>query len=340
MGTDIADINRDGWLDIYVTNLYENVLFLNNGDGTFTEIGKGAGVDDYGMGWGTNFLDYDNDGWVDLYVGNDSYFSPYPNVLYQNLGDNTFEIVEEQGAVSSNMGAYGTAVFDLDLDGKQDLFIANTGTDNYNQLFRNTYPEGNWIGFQLEGVESNRDAIGARVLCWDGQGVLHLDEVLNSVGFASQNSPRLHFGLGEANRVDSMHILWPNGLIQQIGELSSGYYYQVKEGQEPEVLKTEITSIPKNFFKNLGGLESVFPNPASDQVFIQFKLERTAAYRLSILDSFGRKIRQFARREAIAGEHYLSWDGRDEGGQRVPSGIYFIEFSIEGRSMTRQVVWK
>ncbi|MEO1438051.1 MAG: CRTAC1 family protein, partial [Bacteroidota bacterium] len=212
MGVDAGDINKDGFLDLYITNLYDNTLLLNNGDGTFTNIAVSAGVNDYGMGWGTNFLDFDNDGHVDIYVSNDTYFSPYPNVLYKNNGDNTFTIVGENNIVSSTGGGYATACTDINDDGMIDLLIANAGMIEGNQLLRNLSPtNGNWLKVKAIGTVSNTSAIGARITV-EANGEIFIDQVMAGNGYATQNSLTQHFGLGNAAMIDRVTVQFPSGI--------------------------------------------------------------------------------------------------------------------------------
>ena len=129
MGVDAADINHDGWMDLYITDLYPSELFLNNGDGTYTAIGEAAGVDDSGMTWGCIFFDYDHDAQSDLYIVNDYAFAPTSNRLYRGLGDTTFAWVSEGDAVlEHDHSDYGLAAGDLDGDGDWDLAIATSGS--------------------------------------------------------------------------------------------------------------------------------------------------------------------------------------------------------------------
>ncbi|MCB9081434.1 MAG: VCBS repeat-containing protein [Lewinellaceae bacterium] len=137
MGVDVSDFNNDGWMDIYIANLYANILLLNKGDGTFADISAAAGIDDPGMGWGVSLLDFDNDGWLDIYVANDYSFSPHPNVLYRNLGNLTFTPVEVNDPVANRQGSYGTASWDFNLDGNLDLGVTNRWDNNNFQLFQN-----------------------------------------------------------------------------------------------------------------------------------------------------------------------------------------------------------
>lgn len=340
MGADAGDINNDGWLDLYVTNLYENKLYLNNGDGTFSDISKSAGVDDYGMGWGTNFLDFNNDGWLDLYVANDSYFSPYPNVLYQNNGDLTFRIVEPEGPVSSRLGGYGSACADIDLDGRPDIALSNTGTNDRLQLFENNYPPGSWAGFRLVGTASNRDAVGARMEVWDNQGVKRMEEIAAGSSFASQNSLLQHFGLGAATGIDSVRILWPSGLEQRIGALEAGHYYQITEGGAPEILNPQVTPAKEISSNGSIAIQSVFPNPAFEKVNIHFSLVKPGPYQMNIFNIHGQNIKILADTFGPAGEQVLQWDGRDEAGQRQPAGVYFVALRTGNEQVIRPLVWQ
>jgi len=263
MGVDVADINRDGYMDIYITNLFENVLFLNNGDKTFTDIAASAGVDDYGMGWGTNFVDVDKDGWVDIHVANDSYFSAYSNVIYRNKGDLTFEKVLQNNPITSTQGAFGSACLDINRDGAVDLFIANAGVNNgdHNQLFKNETVVNHFIGLQLIGVTSNRDAIGAKIYIQDEQGRKHYDVVTSGTGFASQNSSMMHFGLGASLNTFQIIIEWPSGISQTINtSLAADKFYKIVEGEEPTVLyaNSAVSNTLQAIEIELG------PNPAHD----------------------------------------------------------------------------
>lgn len=240
MGVDVADINHDGWLDFYITDLDENVLFLNNGDGTFSDISAQAGIEDTGMGWSTMFLDVDNDTWPDLYVVNDSKFSPEPNVLYHNNGDNTFTAVELDGAIASAEGSVGGACADINNDGFIDLAIANAYGNEGNQLFQNMGNENHWIAFKLEGARSNRSAVGAEVTIEYGNGEQQTDIIAAGTGFAGSNSLNLHFGLAEYETVAKAIIRWPSGLVETMENLTADQVHEFRETKDPIILNNTM----------------------------------------------------------------------------------------------------
>lgn len=219
MGVDAADINQDGWLDLYITDLDENFLFLNEA-GHFRNIAAAAGVDDPGMGWGCFFLDANNDGWQDIYLINDSYFAPFPNVLYINQGDLTFVRVDT-GQIASKGAGLGGATADFNQDGALDIIVANQAPGEGNEYFENTCQEGNWLSVILEGTKSNRTAVGAAVEIRYGAGLYQRDELMAGNGYASQSSPRLHFGLGEIDRIQSLSISWPGGGVDVYTDLDA-----------------------------------------------------------------------------------------------------------------------
>lgn len=213
MGVDVADINHDGWLDLYITDLYPSAMFLNEGNGSFEDISVPSGTSDSGMTWGCVFFDYDHDSEWDLYIVNDHQFAPLPNILYRGNGDNTFTPVSEGNATLEHAYSdYGLAMGDLDNDGDLDLVIATpkSGTQPGIGLLRNDAAEGHWLQVKLEGTLSNRDAVGARAtLYFDGK--VRMDEVNIGQGYSGASTLDLHWGLATSTSVDSLVVDWPSG---------------------------------------------------------------------------------------------------------------------------------
>ncbi|MBX2871634.1 MAG: VCBS repeat-containing protein [Saprospiraceae bacterium] len=287
MGVDAADFNNDGYLDLYITNLYENTLYLNNQDGTFSDLSTSAQVDDLGMGWGTIWMDYDNDGWMDLYVANETYFPVfgnfYDNIMYRNLGDLTFESSVSNSPLNSSLGGYGTACIDVNKDGNLDIIIANSGATDGNQLLMNQGENGHhWINLELEGTLSNRDAVGASLCLYSGELRL-CDQLMAGTGYASQNSMRLHFGLGENTTIDSLIVKWPSGQKEVYTELWVDSYYHIIEA-------TSVTNTVEE--EGLSAIRvKIFPNPVQETLTFEPYLQQTAgSSTYKIWDSLGRLI--------------------------------------------------
>ena len=256
MNVDVADYDNDGWLDIYVTNITDeymkecNMLWHNNGDGTFTDVSKETGTCETGWGWAAKFADLDNDGWQDLFVvnglksaGPESYVplllpvitttglditdvNNWPSIgnrtwsgyqkkkLFRNLGNGAFKDVAAEAGTDNDLDGRGIGVIDIDNDGRLDL--VETNADQPLLLYHNvTEKPGNWIELKLIGVKSNRDAIGARVRVEAG-GLTQIREVDGGNGYAGQSTRRVHFGLGKAAKIDSLQIRWPSGLTETV----------------------------------------------------------------------------------------------------------------------------
>ncbi|MFH2009343.1 MAG: CRTAC1 family protein [bacterium] len=209
IGSQWGDFDNDGDWDLFTANLAhprfiefsdKSMLYINGGapDYTFTDIREAAGITYYETHSDTALGDFDNDGFLDLFVT--GVYVGYRSFLYRSNGDLTFTDETYNAGVFVDNG-WGAAWADFDNDG--DLDLVSQG-----HLYRNDLDAGNWMKIRLVGVQSNRAAIGARVLVTAGDQTF-MRQVEGGKGTTTQNALTLHFGLGAATAADEIRILWP-----------------------------------------------------------------------------------------------------------------------------------
>jgi len=246
MGIDAADVDGDGWLDIYVTHLdFElNRLYHNNHDETFDDATYASGIGNKAIflsGVTMKFLDYDNDGWTDICQVNGAMLDninlyhtevqyPEPKLMFRNLGKGKFEKVSEQLGPDfmKPVAGRGLAVADFDNDGDLDLAINVRG--GYPELLRNDGANANhWLEVFLVGNKSNRDGIGA-TLKLVSEGFTQVKQAEGGTGYMSASDPRIHFGLGQRKAIESLDITWPSGTVDKLSNVPVNHILTVKEG--------------------------------------------------------------------------------------------------------------
>ncbi len=247
MGIAVGDYLHTGRSSLFVTDFsYDYApLYRNDGKWNFEDVGYKSGVGLPGIlmvKWGDAFVDLDNDGWLDLVYGTghvypqaDSLASAggfhQPPQLHLNQKDGTFCDASDQSgpALMEKRVTRGLAIGDLFNDGKMDVVIETL--DGRPAILRNHGVEGrHWVSFELAGSESNRLAIGARLKIVAG-GVTQSDEIHSGGSYLSQHDVRVHFGLGSANKVDSVEVYWPSGAKEVLHNLAADQFYSVLEGK-------------------------------------------------------------------------------------------------------------
>ena len=249
MGVAVADYNADGWLDLFVTNIGDNVLLAGGDGGVFRDAAAAAGVASgefrrqQRVSWGTAFFDYDNDGYEDLYVASgfldtdDINRRQQPNLLFRNNGGaggagGFTDVSAISGAADWGIGR-GLAYADFNADGCLDLYLANLGrsasSGEPSRLYLNRCDwENNWLIVRLTGAASNRDGIGARIILEAG-GRRQIREIAAGASNSSQNMLPAHFGLGKADLVETLEIRWPSGANQTLTNLTPNQTLTITE---------------------------------------------------------------------------------------------------------------
>jgi len=283
MGADMADLNNDGYPEIFATDMVpeyndrlktkttfdnwegyksnvdngyhhqftRNMLHIHNADGTFSEIGRLAGVNATDWSWGALIMDLDNDGLKDIFVANGIYkdltdqdyiqfFSnrdmvvsiisgnkvdyktlidaipsvKLPNYAYRNIGNYQFQNMASQWGLGDPSHSNGSAYGDLDNDGDQDLVVNNVNMPVF--IYRNEtnhqLPDHHFLKVKLKGEPGNTDAIGAKVTARHKGNLVYVEQIPTR-GFLSSIDPRPNLGLGSLTMVDSLIIEWPDNRI-------------------------------------------------------------------------------------------------------------------------------
>ncbi len=242
MGANLGDFDNDGYLDIVITNFQDqtNSLYHNVQSGFFNEVSFAKGIGERSLpylAWGVDFIDFNNDGWLDIFVANghlDDNIAemdpigtyPQPNQLFlNNRGVNFSEIPD--AAIVQRKVSRGTAFGDIDNDGDVDVVISNL-KDSPTILRNDGGNTSQWLNVKLIGTHCNRDAIGARVTVVSG-GLTQIREVKSGSGYISQNDLRLHFGLADASRVDTLTVRWVCGKVQTLQNVETNQVLVISE---------------------------------------------------------------------------------------------------------------
>ncbi|HMQ45886.1 MAG TPA: VCBS repeat-containing protein [Saprospiraceae bacterium] len=345
MGVDIADINNDGYSDIttldmlpeknlrkktvmgdagyitYINNMRygythqysRNMLQLNNGNGTFSEVGQLAGLHETEWSWSPLWADFDNDGDRDIMITNgfpkditDRDFVNFrtkvgpvatvdylldevpsvkvPNYAYRNDGALSFTDVTKAWGMNIPSFSNGAAFADLDNDGDLDYIVNNIDDEAF--LYKNTLNDGkdkaavnHYLRIQLQGSPKNPFGIGAKIrIESDGQQQFYEHSIYR--GYISSVEPIVHFGLGSSQKVERLSITWPDGKQQMLQDISADQVILIKYEDAQKVENPTEASVASTYFQDVAaklGIDYAQP----DYDFVDFNIQRTIPHKFT-----------------------------------------------------------
>lgn len=346
-----VDYNNDGYIDLFIakcrggnTPAKINELHRNNGDGTFTEVGEELGMNHWVQTWSSAWGDFDNDGDLDVVIGASS-FSDGGHVFMRNNGDGTFtNVTEGSGFDTFNGLSLEWVTHDFDNDGYLDILgggklhrnngdmtfspidisfsngpIGDLNNDGFldvvdgGTVFFNVPNDNNYLVINTVGTASNPNGIGARITVYS-PSFNQIREVHSGDGFRFMSTLNSYFGLGADTEVDSVKVSWPSGLVDVVVSPDINGSLLIVEGSTA----VGVSDVPVIDLV-------VYPNPASDEVFIDSPQMTPDAY-VVLYDINGRAVRSGKldnRRISVAG---------------LAAGTYVLRVEMKGMSVERTLV--
>jgi enediyne biosynthesis protein E4 len=238
MGVTVGDFDNSGRLDIAITNLKGSriSLFRNLGDWRFEYVTDEAGLapSTRSSGWGIEFVDFDYDGHLDLVMSSGPVWEESEgeadDLFFRNRGTGGFEdVTVRSGALGEQVFSRGLAMGDFDRDGWPDLAFANVHAATPRLLRNRAGQSHSWLQLRLEGTESNRDAVGARVEIVRADGLRLVQEVRAGSSYQSGSTRALFFGFGDSTPTAAT-VFWPSGRTEAIEVPSLNRIVRVREG--------------------------------------------------------------------------------------------------------------
>ena len=248
MGGATADINADGFLDYFISNIRFNRFMIQDPNKKiFIDQAEKLGTQLFTISWGTNFNDFDHDGDIDLFVANGDLNPncvPMYNFFFENINGQFKEQSVKFGLKDYGVGR-GSAIFDLENDGDMDLIVVSQkpimeyGPPSITRLYRNDLKEGNYLQVKLKGNASTKSAFGARIQVYSDSLFINHEIDGGNSSHLSHNSTMAHFGLGIRKTVDSIRVIWPGGETTKIIDVKTNQRIFIEQVQEFQKIRSK-----------------------------------------------------------------------------------------------------
>lgn len=287
MSNSWCDYDNDGDFDVYIANNIGNLLHRND-NSFFPNVAQSAGVYLGDFSWASTWVDYNNDGWKDLYVCVTPFWlNPGQNRFFVNNGDGTFADGTDLGFTGSHKWSHNNVRGDFNNDGAYDIAVSNSYPSS-SDFWLNSGNDNNYVKITLEGVLSNKDAIGSKIRTYTGD--LHqLDCMFAGEGYMSQHSQHLIIGLGQAEVLDSLVITWPLGLTETYYNLPVNQNYNITEGgsfPQPMAETNTIYMCEGGYYEsNPGDFESYLWSDGSSEPSLI--IDSPGTYFVTVTNEFG-----------------------------------------------------
>ena len=335
----MGDMESKGWfLELPVPRQYmRNAVYLNSGAGPFMECAHLLRVAGTDWTWSVKFADLDCDGWQDLFVTN-GMTGDFLNsdlvaaaiasgrkieqappkrdrdMAFRNAGGLTFESTSQSWGVDREAVSFGAGCGDLDGDGDLDLVVNQF--DEAPAVYQNTGTGTQRVSFRLRGVKSNYWGLGARVTQEAG-GTTQTRELSLAHGFATQDEPLLHFGLGKAEKIDRLTVRWPSGAVESFTSLKAGRRYTITEPDTaPPAAEAKVAPLfrPSPFLESAAHVEAAFDDFARQPLLPNRLSTQGPASAWADVDGDGDDDFFLGRAAGTGGMIYFN-EGRDDDGR-------------------------